>query len=101
MNFFDFFAVVEMGSISDIPASLFRHSLYLPHRGRTTKREGREAAITTVFVGEEGSRFIIKRKWWSSSVDGPTIQKEQRANGKYGDKKEERCLMYFLGILDL
>ncbi len=61
MDFFGFFAVVDMGSISySIPASLFRHSLYLPHRERKTKREGREAAITAVFVGEEGSKFRLK-----------------------------------------
>jgi hypothetical protein len=67
MNFFGFFAVVEMCSISYNPASLFRHSLYLSHRERKTKREGREATVTAVFVGEEGSRFRLKRKAGSSS----------------------------------
>jgi hypothetical protein len=60
MNFFPFFTLVKMGSISYNPASLFRHSLYLPYRERKTKREGREAAITAVFVGEEGSQFRLK-----------------------------------------
>ena len=60
MNCFAFFDVVEMGSISYIPASLFSYSLYLPHREKKTKREGREAAITAVFVGEEGSQFRLK-----------------------------------------
>ncbi len=67
MNFFGFFAVVEMGSISYIPARLFRHRLFLPHIEKKTKREGREAAITTVFGGEKGSPFRLKRKAGSSS----------------------------------
>jgi hypothetical protein len=67
MNFFGFFTLVEMGSISVIPASLFRHSLCLPHRERKTKREGREATVTTVFVVEEGNQFRLKRKAGSSS----------------------------------
>jgi hypothetical protein len=61
------------------------HSLYLPHREKKTKREGREAAITTVFVGEEGSQFRLKRKagYWSERT---------KKNGIYEDNKEERCL---------
>jgi hypothetical protein len=83
MTFFDIFAVVEMGFISYIPASLFRHSLYLPHRERTTKeeREGRQTLLLCL---------LVRRGANSDSSEKQGIgQKEQRKTASMMTKRRK------------